>query len=144
MTPLLEGQMYFAYVSGIAFILVGAYLSYRRRRVHPLPLLSLSALSFSWIESPYDWAMYAQFPPGLPRMPSWWPMNVTWGGLPSSVPLGYVSYFVIPGLSGAALGRCLSAKWGWRRPITLLVVGLSVGVGWALFFNVFTGANLSN
>ncbi len=28
MTPLLEGQMYFAYVSGIAFILVGVYLSY--------------------------------------------------------------------------------------------------------------------
>src|SRR5882757_6846398 len=75
MTPLLEGQMYFAYVSGVAFILVGAYLSYRRRRVHPLLLLSISALSFSWIESPYDWAMYAQFPPGLPRMPSWWPQR---------------------------------------------------------------------
>ena len=39
--------MYFAYVSGIAFILVGVYLSYRRRRVHPLLLLSISALSFS-------------------------------------------------------------------------------------------------
>ena len=51
MTPLLEGQMYFAYVSGIAFILVGIYLSYRQRRVHPLLLLSISALSFSWIES---------------------------------------------------------------------------------------------
>jgi hypothetical protein len=74
------------YVSGIAFILIGVYLSYHRRRVHPLLLMSISALSFSYTESPYDWAMYAQFPPGLPRLPSWWPLNVTWGGLPSSVP----------------------------------------------------------
>jgi Spirocyclase AveC-like len=143
-TPLLEGQMYFAYVSGIAFILVGAYLSYRRRRVHPLLLLSISALSFSWIESPYDWAMYAQFPPGLPRMPSWWPLNVTWGGLPSSVPIGYVSYFVLPALIGAALGRWLSAKFNWRRPITLLTVGLLVGFCWAFVFNAITGAHFGN
>jgi hypothetical protein len=143
-TPLLEGQMYFAYVSGIAFILIGIYLSYRRRRVHPLLLLSISALSFSWIESPYDWAMYAQFPPGLPRMPSWWPLNVTWGGLPSSVPIGYVSYFVLPALIGAALGRWLSAKFHWRRPITLLTVGLVVGFSWAFVFNAITGAHFGN
>ena len=48
--------------------------------------------------------MYAQFPPALPRMPSWWPLNVTWGGLPSSVPIGYISYFVLPAVTGAALG----------------------------------------
>lgn len=144
MTPQMAGAMYFAYVSGIAFIIIGIYLSFRRRRIHPLLLLSISALSFSWIESPYDWAMYAQFPPALPRMPSWWPLNVTWGGLPSSVPIGYVSYFVIPALTGAALGRLLSAKFGWRRPITLLVVGLAVGFCWALFFNAYTGAQLGN
>ena len=54
MTPLMAGAMYFAYVTGIAFLLIGIYLSYRRRRLHPLLLLSISALSFSWIESPYD------------------------------------------------------------------------------------------
>lgn len=144
MTPAMAGAMYFAYVSSIAFLVIGIYLSYRRGRIHPLLLLSISAISFSWIESPYDWAMYAQFPPPLPRMPSWWPLNVTWGGLPSSVPLGYVSYFVIPALTGAALGRWLSAKFGWRRPIALLVVGLVVGTCWALFFNAFTGAQLGN
>jgi Spirocyclase AveC-like len=136
--------MYFAYVSSIAFLVIGIYLSYRRRRVHPLLLLSISAISFSWIESPYDWAMYAQFPPALPRMPSWWPLNVTWGGLPSSVPIGYVSYFVIPALTGAALGRWLSAKFHWRRPIALLVVGLAVGFCWAFFFNAITGAQFGN
>ena len=144
MTPQMAGAMYFAYVSSFAFLVIGIYLSYRRRRIHPLLLLSISAISFSWIESPYDWAMYAQFPPPLPRMPSWWPLNVTSGGLPSSVPIGYVSYFVIPALTGAALGRWLSAKFGWRRPIALLVVGLAVGFCWALFFNAFTGAQLGN
>lgn len=144
MTPALAGAMYFAYASSILFLAIGTYLSYRRRRIHPLLLLAISAISFSWIESPYDWAMYAQFPPALPRMPSWWPLNLTWGGLPSSVPLGYVSYFTIPALLGAALGRWLSAKFNWRRPITLLVVGLAVGCCWALFFNAFTGAQLGN
>jgi uncharacterized protein DUF5135 len=144
MTPAMAGSLYFAIISSIAFLAIGIYLSYRRRRIHPLLLLSISAMSISWIESPYDWAMYAQFPPALPRMPSWWPLNVTWGGLPSSVPIGYVSYFAIPALVGAGLGGWLSAKFHWRKPITLLVVGLVVGFCWALFFNAYTGAQLGN
>jgi hypothetical protein len=86
--------------------------------------------------------MYAQFDPAIPRMPSWWPLNVTWGGLPSSVPLGYIAYFVLPAVLGAALGRRLSARYGWRRPIALLNVGLAVGFLWALFFNAVIGARL--
>jgi hypothetical protein len=142
LTPLLKASMAFAYLGGIAFFVTGVYLSYRRRRLHPLLLLCISAISFSWIEAPYDWAMYAQFPPALPRMPSWWPLNMTWGGLPSSVPIGYMSYFVLPAVIGAGLGRWLTAKFHWRRPITLLTVGLAVGFCWALLFNGFLGAQL--
>ncbi len=121
---------------GIAFTAIGVYLSVRQRRLHPLLLLCISAISISWIEAPYDWAMYAQFPPAIPRMPSWWPLNMTWGGLPLFVPVGYISYFVLPAVTGAGLGRWLSEKFGWRRPTTLLTVGLVVGFCWALFFNV--------
>jgi MFS family permease len=67
---------------------------------------------------------------------------MTWGGLPLFVPVGYISYFVLPAVTGAALGRWLSAKFGWRRPTTLLIVGLVVGFCWALFFNGFLGAKL--
>jgi hypothetical protein len=142
MTPLLKAGVAFAYAGGIAFVAMGVYLSYRYRRLHPLLLLCISAISFSWIEAPYDWAMYAQFPPALPRMPSWWPLNMTWGGLPSSVPVGYIAYFVLPAVIGTALGRWLTAKFHWRRPITLLAVGLLVGFCWALFFNAILGARL--
>jgi uncharacterized protein DUF5135 len=142
LTSLLKASIGFAYVGGLTFLVIGIYLSYRRRRLHPLLLLCISAISFSWIEAPYDWAMYAQFPPALPRMPSWWPLNMTWGGLPSSVPIGYIAYFVLPAIVGAALGRWLSAKFHWRRPITLLTVGLVVGFCWALLFNAFLGAKL--
>ena len=142
MTPVMQAASDFALVGGIAFTALGVYLSVRQRRVHPLLLLCISAISFSWIEAPYDWAMYAQFPPAIPRMPSWWPLNMTWGGLPLFVPIGYISYFVLPAVTGAALGRWLSAKFGWRRPTTLLIVGLVVGFCWALFFNGFLGAKL--
>jgi vacuolar-type H+-ATPase subunit I/STV1 len=143
LTTIVTAAMTFAYIGGVAFVVIGIYLSYRRRRLHPLLLLCISAISFSWIEAPYDWAMYAQFPPALPRMPSWWPLNMTWGGgLPSSVPIGYIQYFVLPAVIGAPLGRWLSSKFHWRRPITLLAVGLVVGFLWALFFNGFVGARL--
>ena len=86
--------------------------------------------------------MYAQFPTAIPRMPGWWPMDLTWGGLPSSVPLGYISYFVLPAVIAAALGRRLSEKYGWRRPLTLLNVGWVVGFCWALLYNGGLGARL--
>lgn len=142
MTPVMVVATAFACIGGVGFLAIGVYLSIRRGRLHPLLLLSMSAISFSWIEAPYDWAMYAQFPPALPRMPSWWPLNMTWGGLPLAVPIGYVSYFVLPAVIGAGLGRWLSTRFNWRRPITLLVVGLVVGVCWAFVFNALIGARL--
>ncbi|RUP06055.1 MAG: spirocyclase, AveC family [Mycobacterium sp.] len=142
LTPLLTGAVIFGWGSGILFTAAGVYLSIRRRRLHPLLLLCISAISFSWIEAPYDWAMYAQFPPALPRMPSWWPLNMTWGGLPSSVPVGYIGYFVLPATIGAFLGQRISRRFGWRRPLTLLTVGLVVGFCWAFVFNAFVGARL--
>jgi hypothetical protein len=142
LTPLLKAAIGFAYVGGFVFVAIGVALSVRHRRLHPLLLVCIAAISFSWIEAPYDWAMYAQFPPAIPRMPSWWPVNVTWGGLPASVPPGYISYFVLPAVIGAALGRWLSSRFEWRRPITLLTTGLVVGFVWAILFNALLGAQL--
>ncbi len=142
LTPLLDGAIGFAYVGGVGFFIAGVFMSYRRRRLHPLLLVSIAAISISWIEAPYDWAMYAQFAPAIPRMPSWWPLNMTWHGLPASVPPGYISYFVTPALAGAALGRRLCARFRWRRPVTLLGTGLVVGFVWALLFNGILGARL--
>jgi hypothetical protein len=143
LTPLLTASIAFAYVGGISFLVAGIYLSWRRRRLHPLLLVCISAAAISWIESPYDWAMYAQFPSAIPRMPSWWPVNMTWGGgLPSSVPIGYIAYFVLPALIGAALGRRASRRFGWRRPQALLGIGFLVGFVWAFLFNAMLGAQL--
>jgi Spirocyclase AveC-like len=142
MTPLLTAAVIFGWGGGILITAIVLFLSIRQRRLHPMLLLCISAISFSYIEAPYDWAMYAQFPPALPRMPAWWPLNMTWGGLPSSVPIGYVSYFVLPAIIGSALGRWISKRFGWRRPITLLSVGLLVGFFWALLFNAGIGARL--
>lgn len=142
LTALQTAAIAFAYVGGFAFVAAGVVLSVRRRRLHPLLLVCISAISFSWLEAPYDWAVYAQFPPEIPRMPSWWPMDMTWGGLPASVPPGYIAYFVLPAVLGAAVGTRLSSRYGWRRPLTLLGVGLGIGCVWALIFNAIIGARL--
>ena len=142
LTPTLKAAIGFAYVGGAFFVAVAAFLSLRRGRPHPLLLLCVSAISFSWIEAPYDWAVYAQFPPAIPRMPSWWPLNLTWGGLPASVPPGYIAYFVLPAVIGAWIGRRSSAKFQWRAPIALLITGLVVGSLWAFAFNAILGARL--
>lgn len=132
----------FAYIGAFVFVAIGVYLSFRRGRLHPLLLVCISAISFSWIEAPYDWAVYAQFPPALPRMPSWWPLNMTWGGLPEAVPPGYIAYFVLPAVIGVSVGRWLISKFQWRAPVPLLIVGLVVGCLWALVFNAGLGAQL--
>jgi hypothetical protein len=67
---------------------------------------------------------------------------MTWGGLPASVPPGYIAYFVLPAVMGASIGRWLKSKFQWRAPITLLIVGLVVGFIWALAFNAILGAQL--
>jgi hypothetical protein len=142
LTPFAKAAMGFAYLGALVFVMIGVFLSYRRGRPHALLLLCISAISLSWIEAPYDWAVYAQFPPALPRMPSWWPLNMTWGGLPASVPPGYISYFVLPAVTGVALGRWSSARFRWRAPIALLITGLVVGSLWAFVFNAILGARL--
>ncbi len=142
LTPLLKASISFAYIGAIVFVLAGLYLSYRRGRPHALLLLCISAISFSWIEAPYDWAVYAQFPPAIPRMPSWWPLNMTWGGLPASVPPGYIAYFVLPAVIGVALGRWIISRFQLRAPLTLLITGFVVGTLWALTFNAGLGARL--
>lgn len=142
LTPLLKAAISFAYIGGALFVAIGLFLSFRRGRPHPLLLVCISAISFSWVEAPYDWAVYAQFPPAIPRMPSWWPLNMTWGGLPASVPPGYIAYFTLPAVIGAGLGRWLCSKFAWRAPITLLTVGLFVGCLWAFLFNGILGARL--
>ena len=139
LTPLLKAAISFAYIGGALFVAIGSFLSFRRGRPHPLLLVCISAISFSWIEAPYDWAVYAQFPPAIPRMPSWWPLNMTWGGLPASVPPGYIAYFVLPAVMGASMGRWLNSRFQWRAPITLLTVGLVVGCLWAFAFNAILG-----
>jgi hypothetical protein len=141
-TPLLKAAIGFAYVGGALFVAIAVFSSFRRGRPHPLLLVCISATSFSWIEAPYDWAVYAQFPPAIPRMPSWWPLNMTWGGLPAAVPPGYIAYFVLPAVIGASLGRWLSSRFRWRAPIPLLLVGLVVGSLWAFVFNAVLGARL--
>ena len=67
---------------------------------------------------------------------------MTWGGLPSSVPLGYISLLRAPRRDRRGARATAVARFDWRRPHTLLIVGLVVGFCWALMFNAVLGARL--
>ena len=62
---------------------------------------------------------------------------MTWGGLPSSVPVGYIGYFCLPAVIGAALGRRLERTVRMaqadhapdRRPRRRLLLGLGLQRG---------------
>jgi hypothetical protein len=53
LTPLLKAAIGFAYVGGFTFVAVGAFLSHREGRIHPLLLVCISAISICWIEAPF-------------------------------------------------------------------------------------------
>ena len=68
---------------------------------------------------------------------------MTWGGLPSSVPIGYIVLLRAAGADrrGArATGRARGSGGG--GPIALLAVGFAVGFVWAFLFNAMLGARL--
>jgi hypothetical protein len=65
---------------------------------------------------------------------------MTWHGLPAPVPVGYISYFVLPAVIGVAAGRWAAATFHWRKPFALLGCGLIVGFAWAFVFNAILGA----
>lgn len=119
---------------GLGGALIGYFTlrSVRRRRLDPGLLLCLGTLSIFWMEAPFDWAMYAQFHPDLPRGPRWGPLGLTWGGLPALTAPGYVMYIVTPCLLAVAVARRLSARFGWNGVRTLLAAGLAMGFLWDL------------
>jgi hypothetical protein len=136
LTPVMQAAINFAYAGGAAFTLIGIVLSYRRGRPHPLLLLCISAVSFSWIEAPYDWAVYAQFPPAIPRMPSWW--------LHDALAMG-VQMMVFTYLLGRtdAMGRTLVEAWADSRAksrlqASLLSTGSFIAIDHAVYLSVFT------
>lgn len=106
------------YGFAVLLALTGAAVSAAQKRLHPVLLLCIGTLSIFWIESPFDWATYASFHPGMQRLPDWGPWH-TWGGLPAFAPFGYVMYFTLPTLLTIFLARRTSRLFSWRLPLNL-------------------------
>jgi hypothetical protein len=110
--------------------------SMRQRRVVPGLWLAVACLSIFWLEAPYDWSMYAQFRPGLWRLPHWGPLGATHQGLPTLAVPGYVLYFGVPTVIAVAIARRVLARRPDRPTATLLGVGLAVGFVWDLTWEI--------
>ncbi|WP_375483039.1 spirocyclase AveC family protein [uncultured Mycobacterium sp.] len=110
-----------------ALLIAEAYSSYRRRKILPGLWMALGILSMSWIEAPFDNAMYVQFHPDFHRLPPWGPIGMTQGLLPVIAPPGYTMYFLLPAIVAAGLANLLIRRYRLGRANTLLAAGLVIG-----------------
>jgi hypothetical protein len=106
------------------------YLSYKRRRVLPGLWFVLGIFAMSWIEAPFDNAMYAQFHPDFHRLPAIGPISMTQGQLPVIAPPGYIMYFLLPALIAVGIAKLIIKRRRTNRVNTLMACGLAVGILW--------------
>ena len=106
------------------------YLSFKRGRVLPGLWLVLGIFAMSWIEAPFDNAMYAQFHPDFHRLPPIGPIGMTQGQLPVIAPPGYIMYFLLPAVIAVGVAKLIMKRYNTNRVNTLLTCGLVVGIIW--------------
>jgi len=118
----------------VFFAMLGTftYLSFKRGRVLPGLWLMLGIFAMSWIEAPFDNAMYAQFHPDFHRLPPIGPLGMTQGQLPVIAPPGYIMYFLLPALIAVGIAKLIIKRHNTDRVNTLIVCGLAVGMLWDL------------
>jgi hypothetical protein len=116
----------------VFFAMLGtfAYLSYQRRRILPGLWFVLGIFAMSWIEAPFDNAMYAQFHPDFHRLPAVGPIGMTQGQLPVIAPPGYIMYFLLPALIAVGIARLIIKRYNTNRVNTLMTCGLGAGIVW--------------
>jgi hypothetical protein len=108
------------------------YLSYQRGRILPGLWFVLGIFAMSWIEAPFDNAMYAQFHPDFHRLPAIGPIGMTQGQLPVIAPPGYIMYFLLPALIAVGVAKLIIKLFGTNRVNTLMSCALAVGIIWDL------------
>jgi hypothetical protein len=106
--------------------------SVRTRRVHPGIWLTLAIIAISWLEAPFDRAMYVQFHPDMYRLPPVGPLAATHGGLPVVAPAGYVMYYLLPALVAIAIVDRLAVRWRLDRRRALVLVSVAIGLAFDL------------
>jgi hypothetical protein len=116
----------------VFFAMLGtfAYLSYKRGRILPGLWFVLGIFAMSWIEAPFDNAMYAQFHPDFHRLPPVGPIGMTQGQLPVIAPPGYIMYFLLPSVIAVGIAKLIIKRYNTNRVNALLTSGLVVGIIW--------------
>lgn len=114
----------------LAMLVTFAYLSYKRGRILPGLWFVLGIFAMSWIEAPFDNAMYAQFHPDFHRLPAIGPIGMTQGQLPVIAPPGYIMYFLLPAIIAVGIAKLIVKRFDTNRVNTLMASGLAVGILW--------------
>ena len=103
------------------------YLSYKRGRILPGLWFVLGIFAMSWIEAPFDNAMYAQFHPDFHRLPAIGPIGMTQGQLPVIAPPGYIMYFLLPALIAVGIAKLIIKRFDTNRVNTFVPADSSLG-----------------
>src|ERR1700739_3195693 len=118
----------------VFFSMIGTftYLSYKRGRILPGLWFVLGIFAMSWIEAPFDNAMYAQFHPDFNRLPPIAPLGMTQGQLPAIAPPVYIMYFLLSAFIAVRIANLIIKRFNTNRVKTLVSCGLAVGIIWDL------------
>jgi hypothetical protein len=127
------GVLQIGTIIALALIVVLFAVLWRRYPRHPILLAALACTSLVWQDPIMNWAPYAVYNPQLWHWPESWPLASLSPTVEPFVVLGYVMFYLVPGLIGIAVLQRIQRRrpvtsFVWRHPlITLAMLIYAIG-----------------
>jgi hypothetical protein len=114
-------------IIAMAVIVVLFVVLWRRYPRHPILLAALACTSLVWQDPIMNWAPYAVYNPQLWHWPESWPLASLSPTVEPFVVIGYVMFYLVPGLIGIAVLQRIQrhrpvTSFVWRHPLITLAL----------------------
>jgi hypothetical protein len=130
--PVLFGQSHWiaqeqiGTIVAMTIVIVLFVVLWRRYPKHPVLLMAIVCTSIVWQDPIMNWAPYAVYNPQLWHWPENWPLVSLSPSVEPFVVVGYVMFYLVPGLAGIWVLRRIQRhrpvdSFVWRHPLLTLV-----------------------
>ncbi len=111
------GFLQYGTLAGMVLIVVAFAVAWWRFPKHPILLMAIACTTLVVQDPIMNWAPYAVYNPGLWHWPETWPLVSISPTVEPFIVLGYVTFYLVPGLVGIWVLRRIQR----RRPVTSFV-----------------------